>query len=83
MDLKQLIEQLMEDNRELLRSLDQEARLCSKLLTEKVASQLDLAYRTELQSLESALERAETRVGELELRLAEIEKRQEKKTDPG
>lgn len=73
MQLKQLIEQLIEDNREMLSSLDQEAKLYSGMLLEKAASQLDLAYRKELVAIEAALQRAEQRVAELENRIKELE----------
>lgn len=73
MQLKQLLEQLLEDNREMLASLDKEARLYSGVLIEKVADQLDLAYRKELLAIEAALQRAEQRVAELEARIAELE----------
>jgi BMFP domain-containing protein YqiC len=73
MQLKQIVEQLFENNREMLSSLDQEARLYSGMLLEKVASQLDLAYGKELESIEAALQRAERRVADLEKRLAELE----------
>jgi len=73
MQLKQIVEQLLEDNREMLSSLDQEARLYSGVLLEKVASQLDLAYGKELTTIEAALQRAERRVADLEKRIAELE----------
>lgn len=73
MQLKQIVEQLLEDNREMLASLDQEARLYSGMLLEKVTDQFDLAYRKELLSIEAALQRAEQRVEELEKRIAELE----------
>lgn len=74
MDAKTLLEQLMADNRQLLGELDKEARLYSKLVMEKFATQLDLAYKGELESLEAALERAEQRVAALEERISELER---------
>ena len=65
----------MEDHREIFTSLDQEARLYSGMLMEKIAGQLDLAYRSELTSLEAALQRAEQRVANLETRIADLEKK--------
>lgn len=73
MQLKQLVEQFLEDNRETLASLDQEARLYSTMVVEKFADQLDLAYRKELLSIETAMQRAEKRVEQLETRINELE----------
>ncbi len=73
MALNSLLDELLEDNREMLSALDQEARLYSGILLEKAARQMDLAYRDELTAVEGALARAEARIGELESRLAALE----------
>ncbi len=81
LNLNSLLDQFLQDNKALIDSVDKEARLYGQLITEKLAAQLDLAYRSELESLETALQRSEKRLTELEQRLKDLEGQKETNAD--